>query len=81
MHVFSVKKVGNSANFAAGGIIDRRTHHNSLCEDKNKHYVTSYMMVYKAMSHVTLRRMLKISPLQNLLPKINGGYFPNSPCN
>jgi hypothetical protein len=34
--VFSMKKVDNSANFAAGRIISRRTNHNSLCKDKNK---------------------------------------------
>jgi hypothetical protein len=28
--VFSVKKADNSANFAAGGIINRRTRHKSL---------------------------------------------------
>jgi hypothetical protein len=47
-HTFSVKKEDNSANFAAGEIIKRRTRHNSLYTDKNKHYV----MVYKAMSHM-----------------------------
>jgi hypothetical protein len=36
-HVFSVKKVDNSANFAAGGIDSRKTLHNSFCRDKNKH--------------------------------------------
>jgi hypothetical protein len=36
-HDFGAKKADNSANFAAGGIINRRTHRNSLCEDKNKH--------------------------------------------
>jgi hypothetical protein len=29
--------------------------------DKNKHYVLSYMMDYKAMSHVTLPRMRELS--------------------
>jgi hypothetical protein len=29
-HVSSVRKADNSANFAAGGIINRRTHHKSL---------------------------------------------------
>jgi hypothetical protein len=46
--------------------------------------MTSYVMIYKAMSHVTLSRMRKLSPAPALFPKINGGYFPNSPrimCN
>jgi hypothetical protein len=38
-----MKKVDNNANFVAGGIISRRTHHNSLCGDKNKHWVISYV--------------------------------------
>jgi hypothetical protein len=36
-HLFSMKKVNNSVNFAAGGIINCNTNHNSLCWDKNKH--------------------------------------------
>jgi hypothetical protein len=60
-NVFGVKKADNNANFAAEGLINRRTHHNSLCRDKNKHNVTSYVMVYKAMSHVTLPRMRELS--------------------
>jgi hypothetical protein len=56
-HVFSVKEAENSVNGAAGGIINCRTHRNSLCRDKNKLYVTSYMMVYKAINHV-----LEVSP-------------------
>jgi hypothetical protein len=36
-HVSGVKKADNSENVAAGGIINRRTHNNSLCRDKNKH--------------------------------------------
>jgi hypothetical protein len=56
-----MKKAANSANFAAGGFINRRTH-NSLCRDKNKHYVTSYVMIYKVLSHVTLPRTRGISP-------------------
>jgi hypothetical protein len=70
-----MKKAGNSANFAAVGIISRRTRRNSFSRDKNKHWVTSYMMVYKAVSHVTLPLMREFSPA----PKINGGCFPNSP--
>jgi hypothetical protein len=62
-HVFSLKKADNSANFTAGGIINHRTH-NSLCSDKNKHYVSSYMRVLKAMSHVMLpcMRVLSLAP-------------------
>jgi hypothetical protein len=58
-----MKKADNSMNFAAGAIINHRTHHNSLRRDKNKHQVTRYVMVYKAMSHVMLPRMCELSPL------------------
>jgi hypothetical protein len=54
------KKENNSVNFAACRIINRRTH-DSLCGDENKHWVTSYVLVYKAMSHVTLLRMRELS--------------------
>jgi hypothetical protein len=60
-NVFGVKKADNRANFAAGGIINRTTNHNSLCRDKNKHYVTSYVMVYKVVSYVTLPRVRELS--------------------
>jgi hypothetical protein len=60
--VFSVKKADINANFAANEIIDRRTQHNSLSRDKNKHWVTNYVMDYKAMSAVTLLRMRELSP-------------------
>lgn len=56
-HVFSVKKGDNSTNFAAGGIINHRTY-NPLCRDKNKQQVTSYVMVYMTMSHVSSRLLL-----------------------
>jgi hypothetical protein len=59
--VFRAKKADNSANFTAGGIINRRAHHNSLRRDTNKYEVASYVMVYKAMSHVTLPRMRDLS--------------------
>jgi hypothetical protein len=36
INVFSVKKADDGVYFAAGGIINRRTHHNSLYRDKNK---------------------------------------------
>jgi hypothetical protein len=49
-----MKKADKSANFAAGGIINCRTQHNSIYRDKNKHYVTSNVMVYKAMTYATL---------------------------
>jgi hypothetical protein len=66
-HVFSMKRADKSANCTAAGIISHRTHHNSLCRDKNKHKVTSYMMVYKAMSHVTLPRMRELFLAPTLL--------------
>jgi hypothetical protein len=64
---FSAKKTDNRVNFEAGKIINRMKHHNSLCRDKNKHCVTSYMLVYKAMSHVTLPRMRELSPAPALV--------------
>jgi hypothetical protein len=66
-HVFSAKKADKRANFAAGGIISRGTLYNLLCRDKNKHQMTSYVMVYKAMSHVTLPRMYELSPAPTLV--------------
>jgi hypothetical protein len=60
-HAFSVKKADNCASLAAGGIINSRPHHNSLCRDKNKHYVTSYVKVSRTMNHVTLPRMCELS--------------------
>jgi hypothetical protein len=56
-----VKKADISASFADGGIINHRIQHNSLCTDKNKHYVTYYMKVYKAMNHVALTSMGELS--------------------
>jgi hypothetical protein len=58
--VFSVKKADNSANIASGGIINLRTR-NSLCRDKKKHQVTSYVMIYKIMSRVTPPGMRELS--------------------
>jgi hypothetical protein len=81
IHFFSVKKADNRTNFAGDRIINRRSHHNSLCREEKKHEVTSYVMVYKAMSHVTLPRMRELSPLLYKLPKIKGSYFPNSSPN
>jgi hypothetical protein len=75
-NIFSVKKADNSANLAAGGVINRRTHHNSPCRDKNKQQVTSYVMVYKAMSHVTVTRMRELSPAQSYFK--TGGLPPIS---
>jgi hypothetical protein len=65
-HVFSVKKADNSTNFAAGGIINRRTD-NLLCRDKDKRLVTSYVVVYKAMDHVTVPRLRELSPSSTLV--------------
>jgi hypothetical protein len=59
--VSSMMKTDYIPNFAIGGIINRRTQHNSLCKDKNKHWLTSYVIVYKALSHVTLLGMRKLS--------------------
>jgi hypothetical protein len=66
-HDFFVEKADNSTNLAAGGNISGRAQHNSLCRDKNKHYVTSYVTVYKAMSHMMLPRMRELSPAPTLV--------------
>jgi hypothetical protein len=50
--VFSLEEAENDVTVVAGGIVNCRTHRNSLCRDKNKLYVTSYVMVYKAINHV-----------------------------
>jgi hypothetical protein len=60
-HAFNMKKVDNCVNSTAGRIISCRRH-NSLCRDKNKHYMTSYVMVYKAMNHVMLPHMHEPPP-------------------
>jgi hypothetical protein len=62
-----LQKADKTANFAAGGIINRRTHHNSFCRDKNRHYVTRCPMVYKATSHVMLPHMRELSPASILV--------------
>jgi hypothetical protein len=65
-HVCSVKEADNSAIFDAGEIINCETYHNSLCRDKIKQKVTSCMMVYKAVSHMTLPRMRQLSSAPSL---------------
>jgi hypothetical protein len=63
---FNVKKEDdNSPNFAAGGIINRRTHHNSLCRDKNKNRWP--VMSWFTISHVTLLGMCELSPAPTLV--------------
>jgi hypothetical protein len=57
-----MKEVNNNAIFAIGRFINCRTQHKSFCGDKNKDYLTSYVMVYKAMSRVTLTRTRDLSP-------------------
>jgi hypothetical protein len=54
-------KGDSSINFPAGRIINHRKHPNSCYRDENKHSVTSYGMIYKAMSYVTLLCMCKLS--------------------
>jgi hypothetical protein len=58
-----VKKEDNIVNFATSRIINSRTQHNSFCTDKKKHQVTSYVVVYKAMSHVTQIACVSSPPL------------------
>jgi hypothetical protein len=57
VYVSIVKKADNGANFAAGGVSNRRTHHNLLCRDKYKHRATGYAVVYEAVSYMTLPGM------------------------
>jgi hypothetical protein len=75
---FSMKKVGNSANFAAGRIINRRTHRNSLCGFKNTRWPVMWWFTRQWATWHYLARASS-PPLLHQLPKINGGYFPNSP--
>jgi hypothetical protein len=56
--IFCVKKADNSANFAAGGIINHRTHHNSRQEQTLGDQLCG---IYKAMSHATLPHMRELS--------------------
>jgi hypothetical protein len=66
--IFRVEKADNIANFAPGGIINRRTHQNSVCRDRQEQtLVASYMMVYKALSHVTLPRRREPFPIPTLV--------------
>jgi hypothetical protein len=46
---------------SAGRIINRKLRYDSLCIGKNKHKVTTYLMVYEAMSHVTVSNMRELS--------------------
>jgi hypothetical protein len=56
--------------------------HNSLCKDKNKHSVSNFVMVYKAISHVALLRMCLIFPALTLLTLNNRIlYFPERQMN
>jgi hypothetical protein len=66
-HVSSMKKANNSKNFAATRLTNHRAHHNSFFRDKNKHFVICYVMVYKAMSHVTLPCMQELFPNSTLV--------------
>jgi hypothetical protein len=64
-YVFTMKKMDNSSNLQIN--INHRTRHNSLCRDKNKHWVTSYVTVYEAVSHVTLPLMHELVPAPTLV--------------
>jgi pimeloyl-CoA synthetase len=72
------KEEDNSVNFAAGGTINC-TIYTSLCRDKNKHYMTSYVMIKKAVYHVTLLRMRGLSFVIILVAWNKRIYFLNSP--
>jgi hypothetical protein len=58
-----VKEVDNSVNFAAGGILNHMGHRNSL----SVRVSDSYVMVYEAVSHVTLLCMCKLYPAPTLV--------------
>jgi hypothetical protein len=56
-----------STNISTGRIIERKTHYNWLSKDIKKHLVTMYVMIYKAMSHVTVPRMRELFPAPSLV--------------
>jgi hypothetical protein len=59
--MFLAWKADNSVNFTAFGFVNCGTHHNSFHKDKNKHRMTSYVMVYKAKTHAMLPHMRELS--------------------
>jgi hypothetical protein len=61
-----MKKTHKNWNLAAGRIMNHDTN-NSPCRGKNKHEMTNYMMVYEAVSHVTLRRMSEFPSVPKLV--------------
>jgi hypothetical protein len=78
---FSMKKADNIGNFAAGRIINCRTHHNSLCRDKNKYrwpVMWRFTRQWVIWCYLACTSSL---PLLHYLPKINRDYFLNNPHN
>jgi hypothetical protein len=76
--VLRVKKPDNGANFTAGGIINHRTLCNSLCRDKNKQQLCYGLQSNESCDATLHARAVSCTYIS--WPKLNGGYFPNSPC-
>jgi hypothetical protein len=66
-------------NFATGRL-SIAGHIIILCRDKNKCYVASYVMVYKAMSHVMLPHMHGLSPAPTLVACNKWMSLSQNPC-
>lgn len=58
---FSARSKRISARISQLAVLSIAGHQISQCEDKNKHYVTLYVTVYKAVILVTLLPMLELS--------------------
>jgi hypothetical protein len=59
---FLLRKADNIQNFTAGEIASLMTNRISLYKDKNKHLVTSDVMVCMAMTHVMPPGMRELPP-------------------
>jgi hypothetical protein len=80
---FTVKKADNSANLAAGGRINHRIYHNSLCRDRQEQTLGDQLcdglLGSESSDGTSHARVFSCSYISYL--KENGGYFPNSPPN
>jgi hypothetical protein len=74
-----MKKVDNSANFAAGRIINCTTIIHSAQTRTNTRWQVMWWFTRQWVMWHNLPCVSSPSLLQQL-PKINGGYFPNSHC-
>jgi hypothetical protein len=68
-HLFSMKKPNNSANFAAGGIIDCSTHHKHSIRDENEQLVAVEVMVDWLLSYIKLLRKCNLRHFIQLVAK------------